>query len=91
MSEDKKHEDHTERARAYTKATTALRKAHRDEFAELLAAEYAARGLSVRPRLSPEEKAAKAALAIAAKAEKAAAKKAAKVAALEAQIEALSA
>lgn len=91
MTDEQKHEDHTERARAYTKATTALRKAHRDEFAELLAAEYAERGLSVKPRLSAEERAAREAMKVADKAAKAEAKRQAKIAALQAEMDALSA
>jgi hypothetical protein len=97
VSENEKNEvaesndSHTERAKAYTAATTALRTAHADEFRSLLHAEYALRGITVKPRLTPEERAAREAEAVAAKAAKAEAKRLAKVAALEAEIAALNA
>lgn len=81
--------EHTERAKAYTKATTALRKAHAEEFRSLLHAEYEARGIEVKPRLTAEERAAREAAKVAEKAAKEEAKRQAKIAALEAQVEAL--
>ncbi len=42
---------------AYSRASTRLRQAHRDEFDGYLAEEYAARGMVYRRRLTPEERA----------------------------------
>jgi hypothetical protein len=81
--------EHTKRSKAYTKATTALRKAHAEEFRALLHAEYEAHGIAITPRLTPEERAERDAQKFAEKAAKAEAKRQAKIAALEAEIEAL--
>lgn len=96
MSEDTKkdaaeREAHTERAKAYTAATTALRKAHADEFRALLHAEYEVRGIAVKPRLTPEERAAREAQKVAERVAKAEAKRQAKINALKAEIESLEA
>ena len=95
MSENEKvdaeRDAHTERAKAYTAATTALRKAHAEEFRTLLHAEYEARGIEVKPRLTAEERAAREAQKVAEKAAKAEAKRQAKIDALKAEIEALEA
>lgn len=86
-----KDEAHAERAKAYTAATSALRSAHADEFRALLAAEYAARGLEVKVRKSPDEIAAEKAALEAEKEAKRVAKAAAKVAKAEAALAALKA
>lgn len=54
----KKSEDAL-RNEAYGAAVARLRDAHREEFTNLVSEEYAARGLSYRRRLTPEEKARK--------------------------------
>jgi hypothetical protein len=95
MSENEKdaakHENHTQRAKAYTAATTALRKAHSEEFRALLHAEYESRGIPVKHRLTAEERAARDAMKVAEKAAKAAEKRQAKIDALKAEIESLEA
>jgi hypothetical protein len=77
------------RNKAYTAATTALRDAHRDEFNDLLEAEYGKLGLTPRRRRTAEEIEAEAAAKAQAKAEKARMRALQKIAARQEEIEAL--
>jgi hypothetical protein len=84
-----KKEKDTLARKAYGEAMAALRDAHRDEFEALLSAKQAAYGVEVRRRLSPAERAERAAAEAVEKAAKAEAKRQAKIRALEEQIAAL--
>lgn len=62
MAEQKNTEPADERdprSAAYGAAVKRLREGHRDEFNAMVAEEMKARGVDWRPRLTPEEKAAK--------------------------------
>ena len=87
MSDEKKN--NAEVRKAYGKATAALREAHKEEFLALLEAEYAKAGLTVRRRLTAEQRAERDAAKAAEREAKKAAKAAAKIAALEAELAAL--